>query len=204
MKKELALNFRKYNDSELDEIAIYICRKLTNNEDHPDIEPLLAPVRITAEQFQHARRDASFGDTQKILIKNDLKEKLISLLRELGEIIQLKSKGDEWLLIRSGFEIAKPPKKTVLEKPREFEVLPGKNNGQIILQAKRVKGAKAYLYQYTPGPLRADNAWETVNSTKRKIVISDLPLGINFFFRMAAVGSRNQVVYSEILSRYIA
>jgi hypothetical protein len=204
MKKELTLNFRKYNDSDLDQMAFYICEKLTNNEDFPDIQPLLPPVRKTAEQFQHARRDAAFGDTQKIIIKNDFKEKLISLLRELGEIISIKSNGDEWLLIRSGFEIGKPPKKITLEKPEEFQVLPGKINGQIILQAKRVKGAKAYLYQYTRGPLTDDSTWETINSTKRKIVISNLPLGVNFFFRMAAIGSRNQVVYTDVLSRYIA
>lgn len=204
MKKALALNFRKYNDPDLDQMAFYICDKLTRNESFQDIQPLLAPVRKTAEQFQQARRAASFGDTQKIIIKNDLKEKLISLLRELGDIIQVKSRSDEWLLIASGFEMAKPPKKSTLEKPEEFMVLPGKINGQIILQAKRVKGAKAYLYQYTRGPLTDDNSWEVVNSTKRKIIISNLPLGVNFFFRMAAIGARNQVVYTDVLSRYIA
>ena len=204
MNRKLALNFRQYNDSELDEIAYYICDSLRNNEDWLEIQTLLPPIEATLIKFQHYRSEARGGDTNMIIVKNDLKEKLISLLRELGETIQLKAKGDEWLMIRSGYDLAKPPKKTNLEKPEEFKVLPGHMNGQIILQAKRVKGAKAYLYKYTRGPVDNNTQWETITSTKRKIVISNLPLGIQFFFQMAAIGSRNQVAYTNIVPRHIA
>lgn len=204
MNRKLALNFRKYDDGELDGIAFFICQKLRNNNDWPDLQALLPPVEKTLEQFQHYRREAWTGDTNMILLKNDFKEKLISLLRELGETVQLKAKGDEWLIIRSGYDVAKPPKKANLEKPEEFKVLPGPMNGQIILQAKRVKGAKAYQFQYTRGPLNNETKWETITSTQRKIVISDLPLGIQFFFQMAAIGARNQITYTEIVPRFIA
>jgi len=91
-----------------------------------------------------------------------------------------------------------------LQKPEDFEVLPDKKNGQIILQIKRVKGAKAYMYQYTRDPLTDNSQWEAIISTQRKIVISNLPLGVKFLFQVAAIGSRNQVAYSEILGRHIA
>jgi hypothetical protein len=204
MNRKLALNFRKYNDTELDEIAYFICKKLRDNKDWSDIQALLPPIEATLKQFQHYRAEAWNGDTNMILIKNDFKEKLISSLRELGETVQLKAKGDEWLMITSGYDIARPPKNTKLEKPRDFKVLPGNMNGQIILQAKRVKGAKAYLYQYARGPINNETQWETITSTQRKIVISNLPLGIQFFFQMAAIGARNQTVYTEVVPRHIA
>jgi hypothetical protein len=204
MNRKLALNFRKYNDSELEEIAHFICVRLRNSEEWKDIQNLLAPTEATLKQFQHYRGEAWSGDTNMILIKNDFKEKLISLLTELGETVQLKAKGDEWLIVTSGYKLTKPPRKANLENPEEFKVLPGQMNGQIILQAKRVKGAKAYLYKYTRGPVDNNTQWETITSTKRKIVISNLPLGIQFFFQMAAIGARNQIVYSAVVARHIA
>jgi hypothetical protein len=204
MNRKLALNFRKHNDSELDELAFHICKQMIGNEDFFDLQTLLLPIQETLKQFQHYRGEAFTGDTNMILIKNDFKEKLISLLRELREIVERKANGDELLLIRSGFDFARPSKKSNLEKPQEFKVLPGKLNGQIILQAKRVKGAKAYLYQYTRGPVTKDTQWESITSTQRKIVISNLPLGVQFFFQMAAIGARNQIEYTNVVFRYIA
>jgi hypothetical protein len=147
---------------------------------------------------------ARLGDTLKIMIKNDLKEKLISLLRELGELVEKRSNGDELVLIRSGFLLNKPSREVTLQKPEDFEVLPGKSNGQIILQIKRVKAAKAYIYQYTRDPLTDNSRWESITSTQRKIVISNLPLGVKFLFQVVVIGSRNQVAYSQVLQRYVA
>jgi hypothetical protein len=204
MGNKLALSFRKYSEPNLLAIAYSTTHSIADNGDFPDLLPLLPPIQQTAEQFQVAVTNARLGDTLKIMIKNDLKEKLITLLRELGELVEKKSNGDELTLIRSGFILAKPPREATLQKPEEFEVLPGKINGQIILQIKRVKGAKAYLYQYTRDPLTDNNQWESITSTKRKIVISDLPLGVKFLFQVVAIGSHNKATYTDILGRFIA
>ena len=204
MSRKLALNFREYNEPDLITIAYRVTDKLANNERFPEVKLLLSPIRETARQLQSAVIDASLGDTLKIIIKNDYKEKLIILLRELGDWIEKHSSGDELALVSSGFKLAKPRKEISLQNPEEFIIMPGKNNGEIIMQVKRVKGAKAYIYQYTRDPLSDDSKWETINSTKRKIVLKKLPLGIKFLFRMAAIGARNQVVYTETLQRYIA
>lgn len=210
MSRKLALNFRNLSDPDLYGMATLVVGKLTNNDNFPDAEPLLPPIRETAGQFLQAMSDASLGDMYHILIKNGLKEKLIGLLRALGEWVEKKSNdidspnGIEAVLCSSGFRMAKPRSEVELQNPTEFCVLPGKRNGQIILQVKRVKGAKAYMYQYTRDPLTDESKWETINSTQRKLVISNLPLGVKFLFRMAAIGPRNQIVYTEIMFRYIA
>jgi hypothetical protein len=204
MGKKLALSFRKYNEPDLNAIAWDVTHAMAENGDFPDLQPLLPPIRETAEQFQVAMTAARLGDSLKIMIKNDLKEKLISLLRELGELVEKRSNGDDVLLVRSGFVLTKPLKEVTLQKPEDFIVLPGKINGQIILQIKRVKGAKAYMYQYTRDPLTDNSRWESITSTQRKIVISDLPLGVKFLFQVVVIGSRNQAAYSEILGRFIA
>jgi hypothetical protein len=204
MNKKLSLNIRKHKDGELYNYAMYIVHCLTDNEHFPGVAPLLDPIRETGDQFQKAIYDASNGDILKISIKNDLREKLILLLRELGEWIQKRSNGAETPLVTSGFLIAKPKDEIELAEPTDFQILPGKNNGEIIMRVKRVIGAKAYLFQYTPEPLTPESKWENIYSTTCKKTITNLPLGVKYLFRMAAIGPRDQIVYTNILTRYIA
>lgn len=204
MSKKLALNFRKYSEPDLYAMGMIVTSKLADNKNFPEVEPMLPPIRETAEKFQQAMTDSFLGDTLQILIKNDLKEKLISLLRELGEWVEKQSKGVDVVLITSGFPMAKQRRGVELQIPDDFRILPGKKNGEIIMQVKRVPGAKAYMYQYTRDPLTHESQWETINSTQRKLVISNLPLGVKYLFRMAAIGPRNQIVFTQILNRYIA
>lgn len=204
MNRKLALNFRNHSGPDLITDAHRVVNKLADNEYFPEVKPMLAPILETAKQLQLAVVNASDGDSLKIIIKNDIKEKLIALLRELGDWIEKHSNGDDLAMVSSGFMLAKPRKEISLQAPVEFMIMPGKNMGEIIMQVKRVNGAKAYMFQYTPDPLTDDSKWKTINSTKRKIVITQLPLGVKFFFRMAAIGPRNQVVYTITLFRYIA
>ncbi len=152
----------------LDEIASHICYQMTGSEYFPDLQSFLPPVSETLKQFQHYRRESFAGDTNMILIKNDFKEKLIYLLRDLGEIVDKKANGDELMIVRSGFDFARPPQKKQSWRNPITSRFCRAVNGQIILQAQRVKGAKAYIYQYTRGPLNDNNQWKTITSTKRK------------------------------------
>lgn len=204
MNKKLSLNIRKHKDGELNIYAMYILHSLTDNEHFPDVGPLLEPIRETGDQYQKALYTALNGDIVNISIKNDLREKLIMLLRELGEWIQKRSNGADTPLITSGFLIAKPKDEIQLVEPEDFRILPGKNSGEIIMRVKRVIGAKAYLFQYTPDPLTPESKWEIISCTTCKKTITNLPLGVKYLFRMAAIGPRDQVVYTNILSRYIA
>lgn len=204
MKKKLTLSFRKFKDPDLFNMAMLICQNLTDNEYFPEIEPMVTPIRETAEQFRSAITQAFMGDILKINIKNDYREKLIPLLRELGEYVEKKANGVDTVLFSSGFLMTKSREDVELQQPTEFRIQPGKNNGEIIMQVKRVLGAKTYMYQYTRDPLTENSQWETVYSTQCKKVITNLPLGVNFLFRMAAIGARDQIVYTRILNRYIS
>jgi hypothetical protein len=73
------------------------------------------------------------------------------------------------------------------------------------MKIKRVAGARAYMYQYTSDdPANKDCKWQTIYETKGKAVIKGLPLGVQFWFRVAVIGRGGAVVYTETLSRYIS
>ena len=204
MNKKLSLNIRKHKDGELNNYARCILHSLTDNEYFPDVAPLLTPIRETSDQYQTALYSSFNGDILYINIKNDLREKLILQLRELGEWIQKRSNGAEIPLKSTGFLITKPKEAIELTEPTEFRILPGKNNGEIIMKVKRVIGAKAYLFQYTPDPLTPESKWEAFYCTTCKKTITNLPLGVKYLFRIAVIGPRDQVLYTNILTRYIA
>jgi hypothetical protein len=204
MNKELSMNFKQYNEPELNKLTSIIVASITDNTYFPHSEPMLSELNTLQIQHMKAMADAATGDTVKISIRNDIKVKMISVLKQLGEYVELESKGKMTPLLSSGFPLLKGGGPVVLSKPTGFRISPGPKNGEILMRVQRVVGAKSYLYQYTRDPLTKESVWETETSTRCQHVLSGLPLGVNFWFRMAAIGPRNQIVYTEPLSRYIS
>lgn len=204
MKKRLALSFKETKDVELVVVGSRVHSSMTGNEYFSDPGMLIIELGELTRQFQIAMADAGLGDREKISIKNDLRALLVKKLKKVGQYVQEEANDAETALLSSGFPLIKPLEEIQLRDPREFQILPGPNPGEIIMKVKGVKGARSYIYQWTPSPVTAESIWETQYDTKCKKVISGLPLGINYCFRMAAVGAHNQIIYTRILSRYIS
>lgn len=204
MKKKLSLNFKETTDSDLAQLAFAVAEGMNDNEHFPDPDMLIIELREIGNQFLHAVADAKSRDLEKIAIKNDLRVLAIKKLKQVGEFVLTHSAGRELPLITSGFTLIKPVGEIILKSPEDFKIMPGRNPGEMILKVRRVRGARSYLYQWTPAPLTKESVWESIADTRCKKVISKLPLGVNYLFRMAAVGSRNQIIYTQPLSRYVS
>jgi hypothetical protein len=204
MKRKLALNFKETRDSDLYGLACAVVQKMTENEHFPDPGMLIIELEELKNQFRGAMTDAALKDREKIAYKNNVKVSLIQKLKQVGEFVLVESKGAELPMITSGFSLYKPVDEITLKKPAQFRITPGKNPGEMIMQVRRVKGARSYLYQWTPFPITSESVWESVVDTRCKKVISKLPLGVQYCFRMAAVGAHKQIIYTEPLYRYIS
>jgi len=204
MKKKLALNFTETSDSDLSVVGARVAQCMTENEHFSDPGMLIIKLKEITKQYSHALADARSGDRVKVSIKNDTRELLIKKLKQVADLVQSEAQNSEYILISSGFPTAKQQGPRVLKEPVDFSILPGPNPGDIIMKMRRVIGARSYLYQWTPAPLTPESIWESIADTRCKKVISGLPLGVNYCFRMAAVGSRTQIVYTRVLSRYIS
>jgi hypothetical protein len=204
MKKKLALNFKGVTDADLSMVAFTVWRSMSDNDNFPDPGMLIIELKETSTQFDKAMSEACLGDRVKIYTKNSVKALLIKKLKQVGAFVDAHANGSEWLMLNSGFPLKKPVDEIKLRHPGDFKILPGKKPGEIIMKVRGVKGARSYLYQWTPAPVTPESVWQSIADTRCKKVISDLPLGVNYSFRMAAVGSRNQIVYTQVLSRYIS
>jgi hypothetical protein len=204
MKKKLALNFLETSDSDLHIMASRVASCMTDNDRFSDPGMLIIELNETNAQYIHSLADSGLGDRAKVAMKNDLRALLIKKLKQIAEFVQNEANGEELLLVSSGFPTMKPTGDIILKEPLDFQIMPGPQPGDMIMKVRRVIGARSYLYQWTPAPLSQDSIWESVVDTRCKKVISGLPLGINYMFRMAAVGPRNQIIYTRPLSRYIS
>ena len=177
---------------------------MTNNGYFPDCTSLVNELRDLQEQFIKALSDAGLKDLEKVSLKNNLRGQLIQKLKQLGEYAATVSKGEDTLMLSSGFPVIRPVDEIILDTPDNFRISPGVQNGEIVMQVQRVMGAKSYMYQYTPHPVTKESIWESVYDTRCKATLTGLPLGVRYWFRIAAVGARKQIVYTDALDRYIA
>jgi hypothetical protein len=204
MKRKINLNFKDIHDSDLNMVAHRVAEKMKDNEYFPDPGFLVIELNELCPQFNKAVAHVGSRDMEKIAHKNNLRGLLIKKLKEVGDFVIKEAKGAELPLISSGFPLIKPVDEIILGSPEDFKIMPGPKPGEIIMKVNRVKGARSYLYQWTPAPLTNESVWESIADTRCKKVISKLPLGVNYFFRMAAIGSRNQIIYTKPLSRYVS
>lgn len=206
MKKRLTLNFKETRDSDLAALALTVANKMIDNEHFPDPGMLIIELQEIGKQFFQAVVDARSRDLEKVAYKNNLRVLCIKKLKQTGEFVLTHSanSGSALPLITSGFTLIKSVDEIILRSPEDFKIMPGPRPGEMILKVRRVPGARSYIYQWTPAPLTKESIWESTVDTRCKKVISGLPLGVNYIFRMAAVGSRNQLIYTQPLSRYIS
>jgi hypothetical protein len=204
MKKPLVLSFSRMSDINLQIHAMQVGSSLIDNEFLPAAGEYGKELVELSAQFLKAMSAANLGDLLKISAKNDLRALVIKKLQTAAEYVVETAQGNETTLISSGFDLAKHKGGAPLTTPTAFKVSAGPNNGEIILQVKRIVGAKAYLYQYTADPVTPDSKWETFSSTRCKKTLTNLPLGVKLWFRMAVIGPNEQIVYTEVKSRYVA
>ncbi|OQP59744.1 hypothetical protein A3860_36305 [Niastella vici] len=184
--------------------AFTVWQQMSGNENFPDPGMMIIDLWETGKHFQKTMTEAGLGDREKIAIKNNVRALLIKKLKQVGAFVETEANGNEYLLLTSGFSLIRPQDEITLKPPKDFKILPGSSPGEIIMKVRAVKGARSYLYQWTPAPVTPESVWQSIIDTRSKKVISGLPLGVNYSFRMAVIGARNQIVYTQVLSRYVS
>lgn len=203
----LALNLRDVPDGEIREIAAHIVMRMTGNADFPDTAELVKELALLHDRYLKTMAVAASRSKQDIARKNNCKQEVITKIKELGVYVDKAVKGkdnEEVLLYSSGFPLAKVGGDTELIKPKNFSISPGKQFGEMIMQIKRVPGARSYLYEYTADPVTRESVWQGIGDTRCKKVLNNLPLGVKCWFRVAVIGSRGQLIRTEALWRYVS
>lgn len=193
----ITTRFERLSDANLDILARRVIASLTANEYFSDPQPPLQAVLEQQQRFAQLLVPAKDGSRLAASQKNDARQLLVDMLKELGRYVQYAGKGKKSILLSSGFELAKEPAGHIeLEQPADIQI-EGSARGEISISLGRCKGARSYIYQLAPDPLAPDSRWESAPSTRRGHTFAGLASGQRYWLRVVAVGTNEQSIASE-------
>ncbi len=202
---KLRNGFSRMSDPTILTRAIQILSAMTENVHFPTPSPSLLEMEEILNAYSEALTHCKTRDSVKISLKNERKALLAEKLHMWSYYVLLTSNGSESKARSSGFTIVPVPgTRPPLEKPSSLVITNGINHGEIICTGKRVVGAASYIYEYATLEGMTTDAWNRIASTKTKQKINNLTRGVLYYCRMGAIGTNNQLVYSDITSRTAA
>lgn len=174
---------------------------MTGNANFATPEPALADITAKQVELDNWIIKSSFGDERAINTRNTVYAELQGMLRTLAQYVSMTAKGDGNVILSSGFELRKENAPTPpLTRPVDLSVNRTAYQGQVKLDWKTVKGTKTYIVQMTTeNPEAETTKWITAaTTTKSKLEVSDLTFGSYYYFRVKAVGNKNESPFSEV------
>lgn len=194
--------FNELSDAYLIVRATFIKSSLTGNASFPQPVPSLTDLGASIDAFSNAVQAAEGGSRQDIAVKNSLRETLVNQLHLLGNYVLFTAAGDEVVATSSGYNISKQPTpQPPITSPDGVALANGINRGELELSCKKVAGARSYVHELTPWPVTADSQWQSVPSTSIKNLFTGLDSGKEYAGRVTAIGVKQQVVYSDVVSK---
>jgi len=194
----------KTRQDEISLISSCVIEKMENNPDFPDPPAALAELKAVLPEFQRALADAMSGDKLMTAIKNKKKEIVLGLLEELVNYVTVISKGNRTLMLGSGFDVEESGNGGRLSSSNiKLEVELGQQPGEATTRVKNVRGARAYVHQYTSEPPSINTLWVSEGWAQSSYTFKKLNVDKRYWFRVVIIGSGTQREFSPVVSRVI-
>ena len=180
------LGFANAADYVIEELAEGVHTGMTGNTHFPTPPVTMAALLAATTAFTDARVAAAQGGEADTAAKDNAREALITLLRQLALYVQMTSNNNLATLLSSGFEAVSTNRaSTPLSKPHINDLL-NDGVGRMKLRVTSVKNSRQYEVHYstTPGQWSPPQAF---NST-REMVVTGLTPGEMYTFEVRAMG----------------
>jgi hypothetical protein len=185
------LGFSNAPDHSLEETAQAVLDNLYGNPAYPTPPVTQAALQAALTAFSQAIAAAAQGGPEDTADKNNKRDALIDLLRQLAGYVQAKHGNDLAVLLSSGFEAVSTNRaSSPLSAPTIRDILNG-NSGQLILRVTPVANAKNYEPRYAAiGANGAPGPWQNggIIGNSRSIPVNGLTPGTNYTFQVRAIG----------------
>ncbi len=204
MKKPKISTNLKFPDAEFEIMAQAILASMTANPYFPAPTPSTIILAAGTTAYTDALLAAQSRDKNSVANKIQRKAELLNLLQQLAASVTATANGDRAILVSSGFPLQKETgDATPLQKPENLQVINGINPGEQISSVDGQKVAKSYIHQYTPDPLLPDSVWVQTFTTASKYTFKDLVPAQKYWFKVTAIGTKEQIAISDTLSRIV-
>jgi len=202
--ENVILNTHKHaGDKELITIGYRVVNKTENNPNFPNPPEELAKTRDLLPKLQASVSDALGRDIEAVNLKNEQKAVLINYLTVLAEYFTITCKGDRGKLLSSGFPIS--GEKSATEEDPEIKQLDVELGppGTATTQVKRLRGARAYMHQYTTESPTEETVWASTGSKQAHYTFNGLKSTVKYYFRVVAISRTGLTVHSPVVTRVI-
>ena len=201
---KIVIGFTTLSDGNLEAKALSIIDAMTDNANFPTPSPTLSDVSAAITEYSSALAGAKTRDKTQVANKNIKREALLNLLRDLAAYVNFTANGNKSVIVSSGFDTAKDNASALpIVAPTNFKIAAGMNPGQATTSISGVKGARTYVHQYTLDPISDTSVWQSKYVTTRSYTFDGMGSGKKYWFRVAAIGSGEQIAYSDPLSLII-
>ena len=191
--------YNSWSDKKLAAETIKIQTAMTDNPDFPTPVPSVADYSSAVGAFILQLGKAGSRDVNAVAAKNARRKELINSTITLGTSVSLTANGDLEKLLSTALPLRKQAQPVVLAKPGNFRCTNGINPGELDLKVDTMDGVASFNFTYTVYPPTETSAWTTVTISKSSCTITGLESGKKYWFRVAAVGSKGQMVWGETL-----
>ena len=196
--------FKKQRDAVFASKGQGIYTSMLNNPFYVTPTPDMPTVLAALGDYTTALAAAQTRERTAIIIKNQNRAILTDVLKSLATYITFTSQGRLDELSTTGYDLGKTRSKSpAINKPLAPSVTDGANSGELVSTADAVKGARNYVHQYKPSVLTGDNDWVSIFSSLRTCTLTGLVAGQKYSVRIGALGTNNQVMYSDTVSRIV-
>lgn len=200
----LIKDYSKLNEAQLDLKGGKIIASLTGNADFPNTVPTLHDFTTVKNTYSANLIAASSGDRSAIAMKNQDKDSLLGAMRLLAINLEGLALGNQAKLVGTGFDLAANGSNVpAMASPTGYYLSDGMNNGEIKSTVKGVERAMMYSHEYSLTAPDENTNWVTWVTTTVSYTFTGLPSGTRIYGRVAAIGRKDQLVYSDVLSRVV-
>ncbi|MDR3652340.1 MAG: fibronectin type III domain-containing protein [Paludibacter sp.] len=142
------------------------------------------------------------GGKEATALLHQAEEDWVNKMRLMARYVDRVADGDSAIILSAGFNLAKQPAPAV--RP-EFSVELGEKSGSVLLQRKRVDGARSYIWQYYIGETPSNDAnWVNAQVTSQASVeLTGLTPVIKYWFRVAAVTPTGTTAFCDPIMQVV-
>jgi len=185
------LGFTNAPDHSLEETAGAVIKGVTGNASYPTPPVTMPALQAALTAFTTAMAAQAQGGTAATADKNNKRDALVALLRQLAGYVQQNCNNNLATLLTSGFEaVSSSRAQSALEAPDILNIDNG-NSGQLLVKVTATANSKCYEGRYALiGPGGVTGPWQSAGlfTNSRSMPVNGLSPGSMYNFQFRAVG----------------
>ena len=185
MIAKVSLGFARLSDSELDNFAHAVADGMTGNATYPAPPVTMANLEAAKTDFTAKLAAAQAGGAADTAAKNNSRQTLIGVLRQLASYVQMSCNNDQALLLSSGFQTQSAKGASApLDQATGLRIKNG-STGQLVASVTPVKNASMY-----EGRIKLNAEWmpSVFTGDSQHITFDGLTPGQTYTIQVRALG----------------